>query len=106
MPWAAAEDDRMHVIGGYAEGGVARPFHHVFDSRPNAWRVAAPIPRGANHIGVAATAGVVFAVGGFVEQNRVAVPDCYAYVVGTMVAIGLVRARPREPHSFLRLPLP
>jgi hypothetical protein len=42
---------------------------------------AAPIPRGANHIGVAAAAGVVFAFGGFVEQNRVAAPDCYAYVV-------------------------
>jgi N-acetylneuraminic acid mutarotase len=81
MAWAAAEDDRMHVIGGYAEGDVARPFHHVFDARTNSWSVAAPIPRGANHIGVAAAAGVVFAFGGFVEQNRVAVPDCYAYVV-------------------------
>jgi hypothetical protein len=71
----------MHVIGGYAEGDVARPFHHIFDARTNAWSVAAPIPRGANHIGVAAAAGVIFAFGGFVEQNRVAVPDCYAYIV-------------------------
>jgi hypothetical protein len=46
MAWAAAEGNRMHVIGGYAEGDVARPFHHVFDARTNAWRVAAPIPRG------------------------------------------------------------
>jgi Kelch motif len=81
MAWAAAEGDRMHVIGGYAEGEVARPYHHVFDARTNTWRLAAPIPRGANHIGVAAMGGVVFAFGGFVEQNRVAVPDCYAYVV-------------------------
>jgi N-acetylneuraminic acid mutarotase len=81
MAWAAAEGDRMHVIGGYAEGEVARPYHHVFDARTNTWRLAAPIPRGANHIGVAAMGGIVFAFGGFVEQNRVAVPDCYAYVV-------------------------
>jgi hypothetical protein len=81
MAWAAAEGNRMHVIGGYAEGEVARPFHHVFDASTNTWRQAAPIPRGANHIGVAAAGGVVFAFGGFVEQNRVAVPDCYAYVV-------------------------
>jgi hypothetical protein len=45
MAWAAAEDNRMHVIGGYAEGGVARPFHHVFDTSTNTWRQAAPIPR-------------------------------------------------------------
>jgi len=25
MAWAAAEDDRMHIIGGYAEQQVARP---------------------------------------------------------------------------------
>jgi hypothetical protein len=30
---------------------------------------------------VAALDGVVYAMGGFVEQNRIAVPDCYAYVV-------------------------
>jgi N-acetylneuraminic acid mutarotase len=81
MAWAAAEGDRMHVIGGYADGEVARAFHHVFDARTNSWRPAAPIPRGANHIGVAAAGGFVFAFGGFVEQNQVAVPDCYAYEV-------------------------
>jgi len=49
--------------------------------RTGEWRQAAPIPRGANHIGVAADAGVIYAFGGFVEENRIAVPDCYAYVV-------------------------
>ncbi len=83
MAWAAAENDRMHVIGGYADGQVARAYHHVFDARAGAWRQAAPIPRGANHIGVAALDGVIYAFGGFVEQNRVAVPDCYAYDVAS-----------------------
>ncbi len=81
MAWAAAEGDRMHVIGGYAEGRVDRAYHHVFDAKTGRWRSAAPIPRGANHIGVAAENGVVYAFGGFVEQNRIAVPDCYAYAV-------------------------
>lgn len=81
MAWATAENDRMHVIGGYADQQVARAYHHVFDARSGQWQQAAPIPRGANHIGVAAEAGVIYAFGGFVEQNRIAVPDCYAYVV-------------------------
>jgi hypothetical protein len=46
-----------------------------------AWLDAAPIPRGANHIGVAAQDGVIHAFGGFVEQNRIATRDCYAQVV-------------------------
>ncbi|MFM0205622.1 hypothetical protein PQR53_38075 [Paraburkholderia fungorum] len=71
----------MHVIGGYGAGQVARAYHHVFDAARAAWFDAAPIPRGANHIGVAAQDGVIHAMGGFVEQNRIATPDCYAYVV-------------------------
>ncbi|SAL86520.1 N-acetylneuraminate epimerase [Caballeronia arvi] len=81
MAWATSEGARMHVIGGYGAGQVARPHHHVFDVARNRWLEAAPIPRGANHICVAALDGVVYAFGGFVEQNRIAVPDCYAYVV-------------------------
>jgi hypothetical protein len=81
MAWATAENDRIHIIGGYAEQQVARPYHHVFDAHTGRWQQAAPIPRGANHIGVAADAGVVYAFGGFVDRNRIAVPDCYAYVV-------------------------
>lgn len=81
MAWATAVEDRMHVIGGYGAGQVARAYHHVFDATRGVWIDAAPIPRGANHIGVTAQDGVIYAFGGFVEQNRIAVPDCYAYVV-------------------------
>jgi len=81
MAWATAEGNRMHVIGGYAAGQVARAYHHVFDAARGFWLDAAPIPRGANHIGVAAQDGIVYAFGGFVGQNRIATPDCYAYVV-------------------------
>jgi hypothetical protein len=81
MAWAAAEGDRMHIVGGYADREVNRPYHHVFDASQGVWRTAAPIPRGANHIGVAALNGVIYAFGGFVGRNAIAVPDCYAYVV-------------------------
>jgi N-acetylneuraminic acid mutarotase len=81
MAWATAWNDRMHIIGGYAEGKVAMPYHHIFDPAKNAWITGAPVPRGSNHIGVAALNGVVYAFGGFVEQNRIAIPDCYAYEV-------------------------
>jgi len=80
MAWATAVGDRMHVIGGYGAGQVARAYHHVFDATRGVWLDAAPIPRGANHIGVTAQDGVIYAMGGFVEQNRIATPDCYAYV--------------------------
>ncbi|MDR5752249.1 MULTISPECIES: hypothetical protein [unclassified Caballeronia] len=81
MAWAVGVGDRMHVIGGYGAGQVARACHHVFDASRGMWLDAAPIPRGANHIGVAAQDGVIYAFGGFVEQTRIATPDCYAYVV-------------------------
>jgi hypothetical protein len=44
MAWTATEDNRMHVVGGYAEQQVARAYHHVFDARTGQWRQAAPIP--------------------------------------------------------------
>jgi Kelch motif len=81
MAWAAAENDRLHVIGGYANQQIAVTYHQVFDARTKQWQQAAPIPRGANHIDVTADHGVIYAFGGFVEQNKIAVPDCYAYVV-------------------------
>src|SRR5438445_281371 len=54
-----------------------------FDPKKNSWISGAPVPRGANHIGVEALNGIVYAFGGFVEQNRIAIPDCYAYEVAS-----------------------
>src|SRR5512134_35250 len=31
MAWAVALADRMHVVGGYGEQRVDRPYHHVYD---------------------------------------------------------------------------
>ena len=83
MAWATEWNDRMHIVGGYGEGKADRAYHHIFDPKKGAWINGAPVPRGSNHIGVAAFDGVVYAFGGFVEQNRIAIPDCYAYEVAT-----------------------
>ena len=81
MNWAAVWARHMHVIGGYGEGRVDRAYHHVYDSAQDRWFDAAPLPRGANHVAVAADAGRVYALGGFVEQNRSADTNAYAYEI-------------------------
>jgi Kelch motif len=81
MAWATAWAGRMHIVGGYGEGRVDRAYHHVYDPRDDRWFNAAPLPRGANHVAVVADAGRVYALGGFIEQNRNPDPNAYAYDV-------------------------
>jgi N-acetylneuraminic acid mutarotase len=81
MAWATAWADRMHIVGGYGEGRVDRPYHHVYDPAADQWLNAAPLPRGANHVSVAADAGRVYALGGFTQQNRGSDQNAYAYDV-------------------------
>src|SRR5918993_1739932 len=57
MAWATALNNRMHIVGGYGEGRVDRAYHHVYDPASDRWFNAAPLPRGANHVAVAADAG-------------------------------------------------
>jgi N-acetylneuraminic acid mutarotase len=83
MAWATAWSGRMHVIGGYGEGRLDRAYHHVYDPALDRWFDAAPLPRGANHVAVAAAAGRIYAMGGFVEQNRKADGNAYAYEVSS-----------------------
>lgn len=81
MAWATAWEGRMHILGGYAEQRVDRPYHHVYDPGADRWEQRAPLPRGANHVGVVADAGRVYALGGFTEQNRSAHAGAYVYDV-------------------------
>ena len=83
MIWATASMGRIHVIGGYGEGRVDRAYHHVYDPARDRWLDAAPLPRGANHVAVAADRGRVYALGGFIEQNRHSDGNAYAYDVAT-----------------------
>jgi hypothetical protein len=78
MAWATAAQGRMHVVGGYGEGKVNRDYHHIYDPQADRWLDGAPLPRGANHVAVTAEGGRVYALGGFVEQNRRS--DTHAYV--------------------------
>jgi N-acetylneuraminic acid mutarotase len=79
MAWAAAHGGSMHVVGGYAEQRVDRPYHHVYDAAADRWSEAPPLPRGANHVGVAVLGGRLYAVGGHLDQNRRPHAECYAY---------------------------
>jgi N-acetylneuraminic acid mutarotase len=70
MAWAAAYKGRMHLVGGYAEQRVDKPYHHAYDPATDRWEELAQLPRGANHVGVATLGDRLYAFGGFIEQNR------------------------------------
>jgi N-acetylneuraminic acid mutarotase len=57
----------LAVIGGYGEGRVDRGYHHVYDPNADQWHLAAPLPRGANHVAVVSLEGQIYAFGGFTE---------------------------------------
>ena len=79
MAWATAHEGKMHVVGGYAEQRVDRPYRHVYEAAANRWSDAAPLPLGANHVGVAFLDGKLYAIGGFIEQNRKPHPRCFVF---------------------------
>ena len=83
MAWATVAQGRMHIVGGYGEGQVNRAYHHIYDPRADRWLGGTPLPRGANHVAVAADAGRVYAFGGFVEQNRRSDTHAYAYEIAS-----------------------
>ncbi len=70
MAWAVAFRDRMHLVGGYAEQRVDKPYHHAYDPKTDSWDALPEIPKGANHVGVATHGDLLYAFGGFTEQNR------------------------------------
>lgn len=79
MAWAVAHAGRMHLLGGYAEQRVDRPYHHVYDPKADRWSDAPPLPRGANHVGVVVLDGRLYAIGGHLDQNRK--PDNLCFVL-------------------------
>jgi len=79
MAWAVEFRGRMHLVGGYAEQRVDRPYHHAFDPATNSWTELAQLPRGANHVGVATHGDRIYAFGGFLEQNRTPHDGAYAF---------------------------
>ncbi|NKC32503.1 Kelch repeat-containing protein [Falsiroseomonas selenitidurans] len=81
MAWAAEWADKLHVVGGYAEQQVNNTWHHIYDPATDSWKEAARLPRGANHVGVVAHEGRVYAFGGFSNQNRGADTLAFAYDV-------------------------
>ena len=82
MAWATGEDDRMHIIGGHADQQAPTPI--TMSSTPalasgDRRRIPArgePHRRGSGRRGHLRLRGLCR-----VAQNRIAIPDCYAYVV-------------------------
>ncbi|MGL4634862.1 MAG: Kelch repeat-containing protein [Beijerinckiaceae bacterium] len=70
MAWAAEDKGRMHLVGGYAEQKVDKPYHHAYDPKTDNWETLPELPKGANHVGVATHGDLLYAIGGFTEQNR------------------------------------
>ena len=88
----AAAGATIYVVGGYAAAGphpgaldstgrvdVDEPLVQAYDTATRRWSDRAPLPRGLNHIGVAALGGKLYAFGGFERQNRGAVADANVY---------------------------
>jgi N-acetylneuraminic acid mutarotase len=69
----------MHLVGGYAEQRVDRPYHHAYDPTANRWEELPQVPRGANHVGVATLGDQLFAFGGFLEQNRTPHDEAFVF---------------------------
>jgi len=72
MAWAVAYKDRMHLVGGYAEQRVDRPYHHAYDPRADAWEELPQLPCGANHVGMAVVGDRLYALAA--SSSRTALP--------------------------------
>jgi N-acetylneuraminic acid mutarotase len=79
MAWAVEYKGRMHLVGGYAEQKVDKPYHHAYDAKADAWDTLPELPKGANHVGVATLGDRIYAFGGFVEQNRTPHDGVFAF---------------------------
>ena len=63
-------DSKMHIVGGYGESASTGPIITPTIRRTDRWLNRARLPRGANHVGVVADGGRVYALGGHLDQNR------------------------------------
>ncbi|MCK1515001.1 galactose oxidase [Bradyrhizobium sp. 190] len=79
MAWATEYRGRVHLVGGYAEQRVDRPYHHAYDPTADKWETLPELPRGANHVGVATLGDRLYAFGGFTEQNRTPHDGVFAF---------------------------
>jgi N-acetylneuraminic acid mutarotase len=79
MAWAAEYRGRVHLVGGYAEQRVDRPYHHAYDPAADKWETLPELPRGANHVGVTTSGERLYAFGGFTEQNRTPHDGVFAF---------------------------
>jgi hypothetical protein len=77
MAWATAYQGKLHLVGGYGEQRVDRPYHQIYEQEGDRWVEGVPLPLGANHVGVEVMDGHLYAIGGHLEQNRRPHPRCF-----------------------------
>lgn len=78
MGGGVALRERLHIVGGWGN----RSDHFIYDPASDQWMDGAPLPRGGNHIPVAADDGRLYALGGFGGPNIDPFTDAWAYDPG------------------------
>jgi N-acetylneuraminic acid mutarotase len=61
---AAASGDRIHVVGGRAEGNFEMTVHEIYSPATDRWESAAPVPTGRSGIAAVERNGAVYVFGG------------------------------------------
>ena len=79
---AAVIDGRIYVAGGRGLAGTSSAFE-VYDPQRDAWRALAPLPVGLYRAGVVASAGRIYAIGGYRSVWRTASARGWAYALDT-----------------------
>jgi hypothetical protein len=67
----AALGTSVHVVGGYVGGHPRSTTHLVLYTVTGRWHRAAPLPVAADHVGVVALHGLLWAVGGYGDPTAV-----------------------------------
>ena len=66
------------MLGGFVSQNRSSSLNQAYDPTTDRWQELAPTPREREHVGAVGLNGVVYAIGGFANQNTEAVADAYA----------------------------
>ena len=67
------------MLGSFVSQSRSSSLNQAYDPTTDRWQELAPTPREREHVGAVGLNGVVYAIGGFANQNTEAVADAYAY---------------------------
>ncbi|MEM4377498.1 MAG: kelch repeat-containing protein [Candidatus Nitrosotenuis sp.] len=70
--------EKIFVIGGFDESGLASDLVEVFDTKTNSWSTASLLPERLHHVGAAEHEGKIYVVGGY-RDGWIATNSLYIY---------------------------